>query len=227
MLRPAGGALSEWPDLNDVQHSQVSYARLGWLVAVIRSPAVHLCASKQRQSVLVVAGIGRKPEELMQLASRAGERWLFGCTRLLSEEDLLLHSLTGIPSILALMSFLLLLMAERTASRRNPGHLSSFRISLQTHWVAFRKQSLRPNVHQHLFSSLAPTSGNSWAPPAPGTGWFWVRSSRRWCHAPPSWWNTAGRDPCGRQAARSATRRLCHVGWTGGERERAGCTGLR
>lgn len=45
--------------------------------------------------------------------------------------DLLLHSFTGIPSIFALMSFLFFLMAERTASKRKPGHLSSFRISLQ------------------------------------------------------------------------------------------------
>lgn len=48
---------------------------------------------------------------------------------------LLLHSLLGIPSILALMSFLFFLMAERTASKRKPGHLSSFSISLQTHTV--------------------------------------------------------------------------------------------
>lgn len=51
-----------------------------------------------------------------------------GCLRV--EKDLLLHWLTGIPSIFAFMSFLLLLMAERTASRRKPGHLSSLRISL-------------------------------------------------------------------------------------------------
>ncbi len=47
------------------------------------------------------------------------------------KRDLLLHSFTGIPSIFALMSLLLFLMAERTASNRNPGHRSSFRISLQ------------------------------------------------------------------------------------------------
>lgn len=59
---------------------------------------------------------------------------------------LLLHSWTGIPNILALMSFLLLLMAERTASRRNPGHLSSFRISLQTRvaWSVSAKQLRNP-----------------------------------------------------------------------------------
>lgn len=45
--------------------------------------------------------------------------------------DLLPHSFTEVPSILALMSFLFFLMAERTASKRKPGHRSSFRISLQ------------------------------------------------------------------------------------------------
>ena len=51
--------------------------------------------------------------------------WLFVC-----KWDLL-QSFTGIPSIFALMSVLRFLMAERTASKRKPGHLSSLRISLQ------------------------------------------------------------------------------------------------
>ncbi len=51
------------------------------------------------------------------------------------KRDLLLHSFTGIPSIFALMSFLFFLMAERTASSRKPGHLSSFMISLQKHTI--------------------------------------------------------------------------------------------
>lgn len=54
--------------------------------------------------------------------------WVWG----VRHTDLLLQSFTGIPSIFALMTLLLFLMAERTASRRNPGHLSSFRISLHT-----------------------------------------------------------------------------------------------
>lgn len=47
--------------------------------------------------------------------------------------DLLLQSLTGLPNIFALMTLLFFLIAERTASNRNPGHLSSFSISLHTH----------------------------------------------------------------------------------------------
>lgn len=76
---------------------------------------------------------------------------------------LLLHSLLGIPSILALMSFLFFLMAERTASKRKPGHLSSFSISLQTHTVLsacrqlhwhhdhqLKLEHMHPNKKTHL-----------------------------------------------------------------------------
>lgn len=54
--------------------------------------------------------------------------WVWG----VRHTDLLLQSFTGIPSIFALITLLLFLIAERTTSRRNPGHLSSFRISLHT-----------------------------------------------------------------------------------------------
>lgn len=56
--------------------------------------------------------------------------WSLSTQSIRRSTDLLLHSFTEIPSILALMSVLLFLMAERTASKRKPGQRSSFRISL-------------------------------------------------------------------------------------------------
>lgn len=117
----------------EAEHSQASYARLGRLVDFVRLP-VNFCVSKQRQPVVLIAGIRRKKMKRHKLIVFIAVL-AFGVE---FEKDLLLHSFTGMPSILALMSFLLLLMAERTASRRNPGHLSSFRISLQTHSCFYR-----------------------------------------------------------------------------------------
>lgn len=194
-----------------------------------------------------------------------------GCLRV--EKDLLLNSLTGIPSIFAFMSFLLLLMAERTASRRKPGHLSSLRISLHKQFnfypwetiynpskilhpckkntcMTYKPKSATQSMyinhlifsgryprHKHTHThrqkhthSSAPTSGNSWAPPAPGTGWFWAHSSRKWCHAPPSWWSTAGRDPCGRSSACLAAGEVFDVDSTEGRnkhKEPSGTDGAR
>lgn len=129
--------------------------------------------------------------------------------------DLLLMSLTGIPSIFALMSFLLFLMAERTASNRNPGHLSSLRISLHKHIHL----DFFTTVHQHTYTNFKcsqPTSDSSWAPPAPGTGWSWARFSRKWCHAPPSWWSMADQDPSGHLLTFSLTCEVSDLDWTDG-----------
>lgn len=82
----------------------------------------------------------------------------------------LLQSFIGIPSIFALMSFLFFLMAEPTASNRKPGHLSSFRISLQKQHKHFNfkqigKDALLASIMQRppvsssftLFRLLYPT----------------------------------------------------------------------
>lgn len=61
------------------------------------------------------------------------------------DTHLLLQSFTGIPSIFDLMTLLLFLIAERTASRRNPGHLSSFRISLHTKTEIILKWQIKMN----------------------------------------------------------------------------------
>lgn len=74
--------------------------------------------------------------------------------RLRVDKDLLLHSFTGIPSIFAFMSFLLLLMAERTASRRKPGHLSSLRISLHKH--IHEKPSVNRSKSRCMYINASP-----------------------------------------------------------------------
>lgn len=125
----------------------------------------------------------------------------------------LLQSFTGNPSIFALMTLLLFLIAERTASSRKPGHLSSFTISLHAHRPVI---ILKSNTQTQTDVKRTFTFGSSWAPPAPGTGWSSARSSQRWCLAPPSWWNTACPDPSAPPLTDSGTLVLSEEDWTDG-----------
>lgn len=111
------------------------------------------------------------------------------------------------------MTLRLFLIAERTASSRNPGHLSSFNISLHAHRpvIIFKSNTRTQTDAKRTF-----TFGSSWAPPAPGTGWSSARSSQRWCLAPPSWWNTACPDPSAPPLTDSGMLVLSEEDWTDG-----------
>lgn len=97
-------------------------------------PSTSVCPNRE---LLSSSSLPRKNKHFTSdhISTQAHYFWIWWMC--VSKTDLLLHSFTGIPSIFALMSFLLLLMAERTASNRKPGHLSSFRISLQIHTIIY------------------------------------------------------------------------------------------
>lgn len=101
-----------------------------------------------------------------------------------------LHSLTGMPSIFDFMTVLCFFMAERTASSKNPGHLSSFRISLRKdrEMCVYIEKGCCADIKVRMrHKCICLTFGNMQAPLSPERDWPSTRSSQKAFPVLPSW----------------------------------------